>query len=59
MRNKEGKTAEDILLTEKPEGWQEMLHWYRKFKPGTASWEASSHVCVCVCVCVCVQYMCM
>ncbi|XP_041369600.1 uncharacterized protein LOC121383575 [Gigantopelta aegis] len=34
VKNKDGKTAEDILLTEKPSGWQEMLHWYRKFKPG-------------------------
>ena len=29
-----GNTAEDIILTEKPDGWQEMLHWWNKFKPG-------------------------
>lgn len=28
------RTAEDILHEEKPEGWQEMLHWWNKFKPG-------------------------
>lgn len=30
----DNKTAEDILLQERPEGWQEMQHWYNKFKPG-------------------------
>lgn len=34
IRNKEGKTAEDILLEEKPPGWEEMLSNYNKFKPG-------------------------
>ncbi|KAL5005264.1 hypothetical protein ScPMuIL_018720 [Solemya velum] len=34
IKNNEGRTAEDILLEEKPEGWEEMLHWYNKFKPG-------------------------
>ncbi|XP_063433311.1 uncharacterized protein LOC134715207 [Mytilus trossulus] len=28
------RTAENILHVEKPEGWQEMLHWWNKFKPG-------------------------
>lgn len=32
--NNDGKTAEDILIMEKPEGWEEMYHWYKKFKPG-------------------------
>lgn len=32
--NNEGKTAEDVLLQEKPDGWQEMQHWYNKYKPG-------------------------
>lgn len=32
--NLDGKTAEDVLLQEKPEGWQEMQHWYNKYKPG-------------------------
>ncbi|XP_071118452.1 putative ankyrin repeat protein RF_0381 [Haliotis cracherodii] len=34
VKNKKGHTPEDILLKEKPGGWEEMLHWYRKFKPG-------------------------
>ncbi|XP_062571871.1 uncharacterized protein LOC134233834 [Saccostrea cucullata] len=38
--NNDGKTAEDVLLTEKPEGWEEMYHWYKKFKPGL--WAALS-----------------
>lgn len=38
--NNDGKTAEDILITEKPEGWEEMYHWYKKFKPGL--WAALS-----------------
>ena len=35
--NNDGKSAEDVLLTEKPEGWEEMSHWYKKFKPGQSS----------------------
>ncbi|XP_041367616.1 uncharacterized protein LOC121382159 isoform X2 [Gigantopelta aegis] len=34
IRNNAGLTAEEVLLTERPEGWQETLHWYNKFKPG-------------------------
>ncbi|XP_067666645.1 putative ankyrin repeat protein RF_0381 [Haliotis asinina] len=34
VKNKKGYTPEDILLKEKPAGWETMLHWYRKFKPG-------------------------
>jgi hypothetical protein len=34
VHDNSGKTAEDIILTEKPDGWQEMLHWWNKFKPG-------------------------
>ncbi|GAB1605030.1 uncharacterized protein LOC115220444 [Argonauta hians] len=34
LRNHDNKTAEDILLETKPEGWEEMLLWYNKFKPG-------------------------
>ena len=32
--NNDGKTAEDVLLQEKPDGWREMQHWYNKYKPG-------------------------
>ncbi|KAL5004081.1 hypothetical protein ScPMuIL_017537 [Solemya velum] len=42
LKNLEGQTAEDILLSEKPEGWQEMLHWYNKFRPGL--WRAMTAV---------------
>ncbi|CAI9733959.1 Ankyrin repeat [Octopus vulgaris] len=38
IRNNDNKTAEEILLETKPEGWQEMLLWYNKFKPGL--WQA-------------------
>lgn len=34
IRNKNGKTAEDILLEDRPPGWEEMLANYNKFKPG-------------------------
>lgn len=40
ITNNDGKTAEEVLLTEKPDGWQEMLHWYNKYKPGL--WRALS-----------------
>ena len=35
VRNNDGKTAEDVLVQDRPEGWEEMLHWYKKYKPGT------------------------
>ncbi|KAK3096982.1 hypothetical protein FSP39_005355 [Pinctada imbricata] len=38
--NNDGKTAEEVLLKDRPEGWEEMLHWYYKFKPGL--WAALS-----------------
>lgn len=34
VQNSDGKTAEEILRTEQPEGWEENLHWLRKFLPG-------------------------
>jgi len=34
VKNKDGKTAEDILRTEQPDGWEENLHWLQKFLPG-------------------------
>ncbi|ESO94574.1 hypothetical protein LOTGIDRAFT_232377 [Lottia gigantea] len=38
VKNNQGLTAEDILLTEKPDGWQTNLHFYNKYKPGL--WQA-------------------
>ncbi|KAK6180377.1 hypothetical protein SNE40_012545 [Patella caerulea] len=38
IRNDESLTAEDILLHQKPDGWQTMLHYYNKYKPGL--WQA-------------------
>jgi len=35
LRNNENLTAEECLLKEKPDGWEENLHWFNKFKPGT------------------------
>lgn len=32
--NNDRRTAEDVLLQEKPDGWREMQHWYNKYKPG-------------------------
>ena len=37
IKNNDGLTAEEILLKERPDGWEENLHWYNKFKPGTYS----------------------
>lgn len=34
IRNNDGKTAEEILKTEKPENWQHTLHWLNKYTPG-------------------------
>lgn len=34
IKNTDGLTAEDMVLKEKSEGWEENLHWYRKFTPG-------------------------
>lgn len=34
VKNKTGKTAEDLLRTDQPEGWEENLHWLMKFLPG-------------------------
>ncbi|XP_025078053.1 uncharacterized protein LOC112554486 [Pomacea canaliculata] len=34
IRNRDGKTPEEILQTEQPDGWEENLHWLRKFLPG-------------------------
>lgn len=34
VKNGEGKTAEQILRTEQPDGWEENLHWLQKFLPG-------------------------
>ncbi|KAK6180359.1 hypothetical protein SNE40_012530 [Patella caerulea] len=34
VKNNEGKTPEDILIKDRPSGWEEMLHWLNKFKPG-------------------------
>ncbi|XP_076443630.1 uncharacterized protein LOC143282063 [Babylonia areolata] len=34
LRNNAGQTAGDILEKERPQGWEEMLHWYSKYKPG-------------------------
>ncbi|KAK7501668.1 hypothetical protein BaRGS_00007099 [Batillaria attramentaria] len=34
VKNSDGKTAEEILRTEQPDGWEENLHWLRKFLPG-------------------------
>ncbi|KAL3866690.1 hypothetical protein ACJMK2_043971 [Sinanodonta woodiana] len=34
IKNNDGKTPEEVLMTEKPLGWEENLHWYNKFKPG-------------------------
>lgn len=38
IKNNDGLTAEEILLKERPDGWEENLHWYNKFKPGL--WQA-------------------
>lgn len=38
LKNRDGLTAEEILLKERPDGWEENLHWYNKFKPGL--WQA-------------------
>ena len=35
IKNNDGLTAEEILLKDRPDGWEENLHWYNKFKPGT------------------------
>ncbi|XP_011424648.3 uncharacterized protein [Magallana gigas] len=32
--NKKNQTPADVLLEEKPEGWEETLHYYNTFKPG-------------------------
>ena len=37
LRNNGGKTAEDILEDERPDCYDENLHWYRKFSPGKFS----------------------
>jgi hypothetical protein len=34
LKNNDGLDPEELLLKEKPEGWEENLHWYRKLKPG-------------------------
>ena len=34
IKNNDGLTAEEVLLKERPDGWDENLHWYNKFKPG-------------------------
>lgn len=34
IRNNNGQTAEEVLEVEKPPGWDENLHWYRKLAPG-------------------------
>ena len=34
IKNIDGLTAEEVLLKERPDGWEENLHWYNKFKPG-------------------------
>ncbi|XP_076443494.1 uncharacterized protein LOC143281995 [Babylonia areolata] len=34
VKNSAGKTAEQILRTERPDGWEENLHWLQKFLPG-------------------------
>ncbi|XP_061174059.1 uncharacterized protein LOC133183117 [Saccostrea echinata] len=34
IRNKKSQTPADVLLEEKPEGWEETLHYYNMFKPG-------------------------
>lgn len=34
IRNNDVKTAEDILKSEKPEQWQQTLHWLNKYSPG-------------------------
>lgn len=35
IRNKKNQTPADVLLEEKPQGWEETLHYYNTFKPGT------------------------
>lgn len=37
IRNKTNQTPADVLLEEKPEGWEETLHYYNTFKPGTTT----------------------
>lgn len=34
LKNNNGHDAEQVLEKEKPDGWEENLHWYRKLKPG-------------------------
>lgn len=34
LKNNNGMTAEEVLIKEKPSGWEENLHWFNKFKPG-------------------------
>lgn len=34
LKNIDGYTAEELIEAEKPDGWEENLHWYRKFHPG-------------------------
>ncbi|XP_071118626.1 uncharacterized protein [Haliotis cracherodii] len=34
ITNDKSQTALNILMDEKPDGWQETLHWYKKYHPG-------------------------
>ncbi|WAR01066.1 hypothetical protein MAR_025438 [Mya arenaria] len=34
IQNTDGLTAEDTLRKERPDGWEENLHWFNKFRPG-------------------------
>jgi len=34
LKNNDGLRADEMIMKEKPDGWEENLHWYRKFAPG-------------------------
>ena len=44
IKNNDGLTAEEILLKDRPDGWEENLHWYNKFKPGTFEDEQDAYL---------------